>query len=63
MQPTESDIVAKITAQAGAGAAALGAMSTALKDLPDTVTIIVISTAAVAALIAVGAWAYRGLRA
>lgn len=62
-QPTESDLIAKVTAQAGAGAAALGTASAALRDLPETATTIVIAAAALAGLLALGAWLYRRARA
>lgn len=58
-QPTETDAIAKITAQAGAGAAAIGTMSAALKDLPETATLILIGAGALAGLLALSAYLWR----
>lgn len=60
---SSAPMVAKITAQAGAGAAALGTLSAALKELPETATVILISAAAAAGLLALSAWLYRRVRA
>ena len=56
-------MVARITAQGGAAAAAVGAMSAALKDLPEQATLIVVGAAAMAGLLAATALIYRWVRA
>ena len=56
-------MVARITAQGGAAAAAVGAMSAALKDLPEQATLIVVGAAALAGLLAATALIYRWVRA
>ncbi|HEY0213939.1 MAG TPA: N-acetylmuramidase domain-containing protein [Paenirhodobacter sp.] len=53
-QDTPSDLVAKVTAQAGAGAAAIGTASAALRELPETATIILVAAAALGGLLALG---------
>ncbi|RWR09818.1 N-acetylmuramidase domain-containing protein [Paenirhodobacter populi] len=62
-QPTQSDLIATVTAQAGAGAAALGTVSAALRELPETATTLLVGGAVLAGLLALAAWLYRRARA
>ncbi|RWR06001.1 N-acetylmuramidase domain-containing protein [Paenirhodobacter populi] len=61
-QPTQSDLIATVTAQAGAGAAALGTVSASLRELPETATTLLVGGAVLAGLLALAAWLYRRAR-
>lgn len=62
-QPTPFDLVASVGAQAGAAAGAIGTVSAALKELPEIATTILISGAVAGALLALGFWLFRRVRA